>query len=406
MFYGQKLFPNFYTVLVGPTGLTRKTTAIRIGEHLVYDREGNPTDGTLLLPGISSAEGLLETIGGYNPKEEEPVDCTPTLLVIEEFASLLRKGKQESVANLAPMLTQMWDSANSIRLPTRKRPLIARNPFLSILAATTLEWLLTSITREEIMGGFGNRFLYFTAKPKDPIPMPVAPDYSSLEKLRADLIAIGAFWKGSPCIIRLSPKALPLWDRFYWSFMKADRPELLQDLSQRIPAYALKVSLVYAAIEKSKIIEPEHLLAGIELMKYYEYSLMELFGFFPGGDHAKLEARIFKILQDNPHGIKVWQLHRKLSGDVTGQLLHRILQGLAQVEAVELYTPADSGTKWVRPKKHLLSARGSFLDSSEAIWEKETQLERFKARVKSQTEDEDAGADCEAEDPDLKTDIV
>ena len=52
------LFPNFYSALIGPTGLSRKTTAERLGESLISDIKGEIE----ILYGVVSSEAIYQRL--------------------------------------------------------------------------------------------------------------------------------------------------------------------------------------------------------------------------------------------------------------------------------------------------------------------------------------------------------
>jgi hypothetical protein len=118
-------FGNLYTILIGGTSKTRKSTAYGIAVHLmtmiaeVLGAEVRP------LYGLSSAEGLAEAMEGQD-------GCgIPTLIIEDEFRSLMTKAQQKGVSNLVPKLTELYNGGEKFEVPTRTNLSVWRSPWLA-----------------------------------------------------------------------------------------------------------------------------------------------------------------------------------------------------------------------------------------------------------------------------------
>ena len=89
------IYPNFYTLLVGKTGLARKTTAYRFGVDLLRDGAALLNVDAKLLHGLASIEGLAAAMSHPDPATSNRILC-----VQDEFKSLAMKNKQKAVSNL------------------------------------------------------------------------------------------------------------------------------------------------------------------------------------------------------------------------------------------------------------------------------------------------------------------
>lgn len=339
LYYARELYPNFFTILEGPTGISRKTTAMRFGEKVM-----NAFPDIKRCWGISSAEGLMRVMGGYSPDDggEKPINRS-TILMIEEFATLLRKGKQESLTNLTPTLTCLYDAPSRLDLPTRKRPLVVESPFLSILAGTTPDWLESSLSEEEVMGGFANRFAYIRGKPKPTISKPPKPKAENIEALVADIKKAVSNLKSD--YITLSPEADVIWDKHYSRWVKVKRDGIIAEMVQRIPEYSLKCSLVHAIMAGRKHVEAADIERGITFGKTLETNVEALFGAFPLSQWGKTESKIIQLLKEkNPRTKR--DIHQHISGRVAADRLARIIQGLESNEIISCFS--IGGKTWVK----------------------------------------------------------
>lgn len=227
--YGMRLFPNFYIVNFGPTG-DRKTTAQRCFENL-----GNAP--LKLISGAGSGEALADEFRDLSPG----TSCT---FQLEEFSELLRRGKWEG-ATVLQFLTTCFDCPPQYDQKFRKNPVSLIEPTPNLLAGTTPEWFWASARLSDFQGGFGNRLLFFTGTRKGPIPLPSEPDLTAIQ---AKVDALAEIPGGEA---RLNHEAVGLWETFYsaWEAEQQRRDQMLRVTVERIPAYILKIAMVYAAFE-------------------------------------------------------------------------------------------------------------------------------------------------------------
>lgn len=340
LYYARNLYPNFYTVLEGPTGISRKTAAMRFGYDILYQFPEVKKSW-----GISSAEGLIRLMGGLSPDDESGAKPTgkSTLIVMEELASLLRKGKQESLSNLSPTLTNLYDSPPRIDLPTRKRPLTVDAPLLSIMSGTTYDWLASSMSEEEVMGGFANRFMYICGLPKEPIAMPPKPKTDEVAVVITGIKAAMDNIKGD--FLSLDSKASYTWEKHYLKWVKTKREGILAEMVQRIPEYSLKCALVNAVLEGNKAVSKSNIEKGIMFGDFLELNVEKIFGSFSLSQWGKVESKIVQLLKEqNPRTRR--DVHQHISGRVAADRLARIIQGL---EANEIITQFNVGGKtWMK----------------------------------------------------------
>jgi len=328
--YGRPVFPNFFTVLVGDTGVSRKSTAASLGLKLLKDMS-IPLVHTI--HSVSTAEGLLSHMGAFNPDEDPPRDSWNNILHIDELATLLRKARQDFSSNLPPMLTNMYDSPDAISLPTRKAPLTLQKPFISILSSTTPEWLESSIQEEEVMGGFSNRFVYYTGYPKPANPFPDSPD-QDMWMVLADMIK--SLHDTEVRMIYMSDNAKRLWKSFYTDWRNQKFPGILGQIIERVPEQIFKMALLYAVTDGEVEISDVSMSAALAWGNYAIQSSSCVYGNFPLSSAGKVEAKILQLLSQNNNIMSISDIHRQLSGRVRADQFWYIIGGLQQAERIEL----------------------------------------------------------------------
>jgi hypothetical protein len=250
----MRLYANTYIIAFGPTG-DFKTSACRNGAAITESA------GLRVSRGVGSGEGITDGLG------EEP-----TLFFLEEFTSLLRQGKWDG-STLLSVLTEIFDCPERFERKYRKNPISLDRPVCSVLAGTTEAWLWRDVCEIDFEGGFGNRFLYLTGPPNEPVPRPGIPD------LRFAVDEARALTKVQERQAYLEPAAEKTWDRFYMAWRREHFSPLEAAATKRVLSYALKLGIVYAALEKTfPVIRAEQLSAAILVVSYAAKCVRQLIG--------------------------------------------------------------------------------------------------------------------------------
>jgi Bifunctional DNA primase/polymerase, N-terminal/Primase C terminal 1 (PriCT-1) len=280
--YGMSLYPNVYLLVYGPTG-DRKTTATRKATEL--------GDQFKVVSGGGSGEGLADDFSGAEPGHG-------FLLHAEEFSQILRPGRWEG-ATLIPFLTQCFDCPDRYEMKFRKAPISLERPTPSLLAGATPEWFWQDFRTRDFQGGFGNRLFFLTGARKPVIALPDAPDLSKTSRAVNDLSIV------EPCRAHFAPNARTLWEQFYlaWDAEEDRRDPLLLAAVKRIPAYIIKLGMVYASSERTlPEITLDQLSAAILVGRYGEVCARELLSLQNAGTNPKkeLERRILAFVRGEP----------------------------------------------------------------------------------------------------------
>jgi hypothetical protein len=280
--YGSTLYPNVFLVGFGPTG-DRKTTAMRKAEEI---------EGSLkVIRGGGSGEGIADDFASADPGQG-------LLIYAEEFSQVLRPGRWEG-ATLIPFLTQSFDCPDRYEMKYRKNPINLERPTPSLLAATTPDWFWQDFRLRDFQGGFGNRLFFLTGPRKPAMALPETPDLSTVSR------AIGSLSQVEPCQLILASDACALWTQFYgvWDAEEPVRDPLLLAATRRIPSYVLKLSMLYAAFEKTlPKITLDQLKAAIQVGRYGEACVREMLALQNVGTNPKkeLERRILVFVGAQP----------------------------------------------------------------------------------------------------------
>jgi hypothetical protein len=286
---GDAHYCNLFGITVGKSGHGRKgTTWGRVRQMMEI---GDPDWlKNCLASGMSSGEGLIfrvrdAKLGENEDGEREIIDPGVTdkrLLAIEtEFGQVLRNLKRES-NTLSAIIRNAWDRGDLSTLT--KSALTATNSHLSIIAHVTDEELHRYVDQVDLFNGFANRFLWILVKRSKLLPeggrqLNLLPLGQRLQ----DAI-IGARRLGE---LERALETREIWTAEYARLTDA-RPGLSGIVTSRAEAQVLRLSVLYAALDASTVIMPEHLRAALAVWDYCEESARIVFGCEPHLDrHAK-----------------------------------------------------------------------------------------------------------------------
>lgn len=278
---------NEFICLVGKTSRARKGDSWNPVAAL-YEW-ADPQSKERVVNGLSTGEGLIhavrDSVDFVKADESTTIDRgveDKRLLVIEtEMARVLRvMGRQGNT--LSPVLRDAWDG-QSLRVMTRKSPLRAAAPHISMLGHITLEELRRELTDTEIANGFGNRVMWLPVRRSKTLPNPTPFVASQVAELAESVRETFERATGL-CELSRSAAADELWAAVYGELTK-DEEGLCGALKARAEAHVLRLSLIYAALDGSIRIEPEHIDAAGELWSYAARGVEYVWAGL-GGDHV------------------------------------------------------------------------------------------------------------------------
>jgi hypothetical protein len=307
-------YMNLYGVVVGETAKGRKGASWSV----VLQQLGSCDStwaGSRIASGLSTGEGLIWAV--RDPIEElEPVKDPKTkkiidyqkkitdegesdkrLLVVEpEFSRVLKAAEREA-NTLSDVLRQGWESGN-LRVLTRSRPVRATEAHISLIGHITRAELMRNLATTEMANGFCNRDLWICSKRSK-----LLPDGGELHKvnmgaLRSRLSEALELARNARELTR-DEEASELWHDVY-SQLSGERPGLFGAVTSRAEAQVLRLSCLYALLDRSPVVGMRHLVAALAVWQYCEESARYIFGDSLGDTTADL---ILNALRAAPSGI-------------------------------------------------------------------------------------------------------
>jgi uncharacterized protein DUF3987 len=273
---------RLFTVIVGPTSRGRKGTSWGRIEHLMERVDRDWTDEHVLHGGLSTGEGLIQALNNYDSEEEDQqsgevfvVPSDKRLLVLEpEFARVLKVAKREG-STISAVLRSLWDR-DVANVATRNNPLSVKQAHLSVIGHITRSELRREISDVDILDGFANRFLFVYAERSKLLPFGGDIDDDMMASLSARLREAITEERHFNSIV-MDEETRGEWVADYPA-LTAERPGLYGAATARAEAEVIRLAVIYALLDRTRLIRREHLRAALEVWRYCHDSARHIFG--------------------------------------------------------------------------------------------------------------------------------
>ena len=330
---GMRFPPKLYVAIAGRSAKGRKGTStypvVDIAERIdkILIRHAlNPTravDGT-----AASGEGLAYMLRDASEKKDEDgkpldegIEDKRLFLLEEELGGLLKIAKREG-NSVTAALRKLWDSSGTFHPITKTNPIKATGTHICMVAHVTFGELLTHLNSVESSNGFANRFLWVCSRRSKVESEPETIPSARLDMYAGEFADAVIFAERQKSGLNLSKDASVLWHSLYRE-LDIERGGLVGNLCDRAHAQVLRVATIFAILDKSAELTPEHLKAARAVWQYCEDSISYIFG----ADIDQDEQKIMTYLQDQ-NGQEVAQtvLSRRLFKDKPSTLANKLLR--------------------------------------------------------------------------------
>lgn len=300
---------NLNMVLVGDSAKARKGDSWPPIELLLS--RVDPEWMERVQGGVASGEGIIHAVrdavtrpepvkehGQTVRYESQVVDAgepDKRLLIMEpEFGRLLRvAGRQGST--LSAVLRQAWDGGN-LRVMTRNAPGHATRAHISVIGHITREELVRELPGNEAVNGFGNRFLWAAVRRSKLLPEPVALDLAAATEI-VEALSECVRWARHVGEVGRDGSGRGLWESVYEE-LSHPRPGLAGSLLARGEAQVLRLSVIYALLDRSPEVHARHITAALAVWQYVERSVLMLFGGARGDPIAEVIVRALNAAEE------------------------------------------------------------------------------------------------------------
>ena len=161
------------------------------------------------------------------------------------------------------------------------------------------------------MNGFANRFFWVLCRRSKHISDPVQMDLTDWAPIRDELIDI-IDWAKRQSDVRMvrDAQAQRLWDELYPS-LSDDKPGIAGAVLGRAVPQVMRIACLYATLDKSDTVRPNHLRAALALWDYCVASVAYIFGDGSGDPDAD---KIVEALKAAPDGMSKTQISVEVFG--------------------------------------------------------------------------------------------
>lgn len=176
---GRVIYPNLYTVLVGPSGRTRKGVAIGIAKEFLKQ-----TPGITVTPESSSGrQAMILAMKRALTNYQDPTDGkikfhSAVTAFSEELSVFLGQGDIAYLSNL----TDWYDSKDDWEYETVGRGKdTLQGLCLNLMGGTAPDWIQSMIPQEALGGGFTSRIIFIVEEKKRKLVPEYIPTREELE---------------------------------------------------------------------------------------------------------------------------------------------------------------------------------------------------------------------------------
>jgi hypothetical protein len=372
---GNKHFTNLFCILIGNTASGRKGTSWGRIEQ-IFEGIDEYHEKNCKVGGLASGEGLLfqvrdPMVTTKKNKETKEIEEIVTdsgvsdkrLLVSEgEFAQVLRvQGRDGNT--LSTYIRNLWDKG-TVQSMTKNLPLKTTDAHVSIVGHITETELLLTMNEVESANGYANRFLFFCVKRAKLLPFGGETNIEGFGRLQDRIIEAVKFSKEKG-LMNFSIEASQLWISAY-EHLETSRFGYLAKITQRASPYVLRLSLIFALLDESNLVEKRHLEAALAVWQYAEDSARYVFG--GKLDNQAAEKILAAIRENAENGMTRTEIRDLFDRHISVEKLKAALELLLEsglAKPVKKETKGRTKEIWFacdKSDKRVLSAE---IDSSE-----------------------------------------
>jgi len=345
----DQVYPNLYTVLVGPSAVG-KGMAMSAGRRVLYKALGD--HGVPTLAQKTTPEALVEHLKEIT---EEDAD-RGALIWSPEFSNLIGRSKYDQA--LIQDLTDYYDCLDRKVYRTRTHgEEVLTNLCVNLLAASTPEWLKSSMPEDSIGGGFLSRLLIInrlSRNRREARPTITKSQETALDNCVNDLQIINKL-HGE---YRLNEQAYLMYANWYEEYLDQEIAEAgpnLESYYERKKLLMLKLGMIArASADDSKTIKVEDIEFAIQILGDNEKYLKSVVRDMGMGESGKQLKRVKNLIR-NKGTLTRSKLLQRIS--LTADELNPLIETLLETKEIERVrggvNQRQTSYKWVTDKEFL-----------------------------------------------------
>lgn len=253
-----KIYPNFCTILIGPTAKVSKTSAVDVVERLVTRNALCP-----IMADKPTPEAMATALK----------DCGQQFVYAPEFSVFF--GKQKYNEGMTVTMLRLLDSPDKYIIKTQTRgEEEVHNVLLNVMGGSTLSLLISSTPGEVLSGGFLNRFVLVIEDETSRI-FPIPSKGKGEDRMDQQLKRLQSF-SGD---FAFSPEAFRVYDNWYRerTFQVRSMDEGAAEAIGRGKVHAVRMAcLMHAAQHDDMLICEDCFTRSARILEYFERGIPRL----------------------------------------------------------------------------------------------------------------------------------
>lgn len=327
------VYLNMYAILVGESGIARKTTAVTTAAKIartVVDRYNDI--------GFLDAKLTPEALDKLLHERTAEFGNAQLCAAVPELAVFM--GTERYIASMPTLLTDLYDcpAARDGGGTIARGAIVQRNVWIHFLSASTPTWLLRTVNPNVIEGGFTSRCYFVVAnQPKQRIAWPRDTDRDLFRDLCEDLAIISDEARARQPI-RVHPTALEMFVKWYDTRTHAIDP-YKQSFEAREDAHVLRVAALLCINDGSWRINEQHIAYAIDLLVDIKNNSATIFDTSRARDKyaAALDAIRMQLLAQGIDPIPRHSLYLRIRRKVGNQEFMALLDVLQELGAIQRF---------------------------------------------------------------------
>ena len=341
------LFPNMYSLVVGTSTYASKSTT---REHLVRLVENVYADTSFeceinFLTSVSTKQSLLAEL--ETPNDTSYFDGVCALLHFDELKAMFDNMRRDYASDIQSLLNTLWSCPVRQQNRALSNKIDALYPVMNIFGCSTREWLNAALIKDDLDGGFMNRFMTFYSDGLENYvskPRIHTKSYDTfLQKLTMLLdepINKSGGRRAQGYI--LSDEAFATWDNYCKEAYESGRKQNDNIGTRRSSLHALKIALalhIITDIDEYKI-GFKCIDTALAITEYLEQVGTHIYANIVSDQSAKIEQRILSLLNRKNNSLSRRSILQSLR-DAGYREVGNVIDGLIRENVLFLNT--DNG---------------------------------------------------------------
>jgi hypothetical protein len=233
---------------------------------------------------MSSGEGLPWPIRDeiYKMEKGEEVLADPgagdkRLFVDEREFSQALDVMHRHGNTISRVVRDLWDCREHVGHLTKHDQVKVSNPYVTICGQITIKEIKEKMSTTAIANGYANRLLFVLVRRARMLPFGGEElEESKIVEMQQALRDGVQFAQGLQRV-EFDAKVKAAWQDIYGA-LSSEGETLLDEVAARAEAQVIRLALIYAVINRSSVIETEHLEAAVAVWNYCKASAGYIFG--------------------------------------------------------------------------------------------------------------------------------